>query len=1347
MFPVETGEPGEIYVGGAGVAIGYLNRPELTGERFVPDPFSAGGKRLYRSGDLARRLPDGGLEFLGRVDDQVKIRGYRVELGEISSQLAAHPCIRQVVVLAVDEVSGKRLVAYVVPQPGKTASGNVLKEFLKTRLPEYMIPYTFVMMDELPLTPNGKVDRKALPAPSVERPTEEEFRVPTGTLEQRLCSIWEDILNIKRIGARDNFFILGGHSLLACQVISRVRHEFEVELPATAVFRSPTITELAEEIRKAQADGARLAFPPISRVSRRQPLPTTFGQEQVWFILEIAPGNLAYNAQETVRLAGPLDIEILEGTLTEIVRRHEIYRTTFILVDGKLSQVIHPPWKVSLPVIDLCDLPLAEREQFAEQLIQETIQQSFDISQLPLIRWVVFRLSDQDHIFLHVEHHFVHDGWSFSVFLSELKAIYLAMFNGDPSPLPELPIQFADFASWQRQLVDESWLQVQLDYWRSQLRDSPALLQLPSDRPRPRVKSFRGGWHRSLLDDGLYARLKELSLDQGVTLFMALLAVFKVLLYRYSGQVDFLVGAGLANRRLRETEYLIGMIVNEVVLRADLSGDPTFSELLARVKEVTLGAYANQDYPFARLVEALHPNRDLSYNPLFQVVFSFHDAPVPEIRMAGLTGEIDYIANDSAKFDLNVIIIPRAEQLAGQEAIELPKETTIIWEYDADLFDLATIERMAGHYQVLLNAFAHDPHLHISTAPILTEPEQHQIMVAWNDMRIAYPRQSCIHQLFEEQVARTPHSVALTFSGRQMEYHELNERANQLAHYLRSLGIGPDVPVGICLPRSMEMVVGMLAILKAGGAYVALDPAYPRQRLSWMLQDTQSPLILTAKELSPIFVDFEGQVICLDTDWPLIAQQDVGNPLNQTSPDNLAYLIYTSGSSGKPKGVLIPHRGVVRLVCEAQYAHLGPGEVFLQFAPVSFDASTFEIWGCLLNGSRLAIFPAEAPSLEELGRVIRDERVTTLWLTAGLFNQVIDWFPQALKGLSQLLVGGEALSILHVEKALAELEGCSLINGYGPTESTTFTCCYPVPPKGKLLSSVPIGKPITGTRVYILDQRMNPVPVGVPGELFIGGDGLARGYLNLPDLTREMFVSDPFSENLQDRLYKTGDLVRYLPDGNIEFLGRMDDQVKVRGFRVEPGEIETVMLGHPSVKQVAVLLRGDPSHDRQLVAYVVIQDAAKCETAELVAYIRQRIPEYMIPSTFMFLDHLPLTPNGKVDRKALLAKELLQSTEEGDPVGPRSPIEEKLAAIWHEVLGISQLSIHDNFFDLGGHSLKAMLAIFRTRAVFQVELPVSDLFQWPTIASLARRIEALQMIELKSDDSGDPMDHWEEGTV
>jgi amino acid adenylation domain-containing protein len=1313
LAPTPIGAVGSLYIGGAGLARGYRNLPAITADRFIPDSFSREpGARLYRTGDLARYQSDGSIEFLGRGDFQVKLRGFRIELEEIEALLNQHYSIKQAIVTVVgDDINTLGLAAYVVFD-GSELTISELRQYLREKLPEYMVPAAWVVLESLPLTPNGKVNRRALPVPTRTQVEGAGIAARTPT-EEMLVGIWREALRLEQVGIDDNFFELGGHSLLATQLISRVRKAFAIELPLRALFENPTVMGLARCVDAEMRAGRQsISAPPIAPVVRNGRLPMSFAQQRLWFLDQLAPGASFYNIPAAVRLQGRLDVAAFERSLNEVVRRHEALRTRFVSEEGQPAQSIVPPLPLALPVIDLQEFPQEAREARARLMAAEEAQRPFDLAEGPLLRATLLRLGEEDHVALLTMSHIVSDGWSIGVLMREVAALYEAYSQGRQSPLEELPIQYADYAAWQREWLSGEALETQLAYWKRQLACLPAL-NLPTDHPRPDAQSYLGASQVVALPQPLTEQLKALSQRQGVTLFMTLLAAFQTLLMRYTGQRDVVVGSPIANRGRAEIEGLIGFFVNTLVMRTDLGGDPPFVELLWRVREVALGAYAHQDLPFERLVEELQPERDLSRHPLFQVMMVLQNAPREAVELPGLRLSTLPSESGTTKFDLTLSLAEGEGGLTGS------------LEYSTDLFEAETIRRMLGHYQRLLESVVADPHLRLSELELLAEAEREQLLVEWNRTRSDYPREQSIHELFERQVGLAPEQTAVVFEEEQLSYEELNWRANRIANYLRRLGVRPDTRVGVLMERSVEMVVGMLGVLKAGGAYAPLDPAYPEERLAFMIEEAKVQVMLTQERLLRVLPECQCQAVCLDKEWEEIAKQSDENPVNVAGPDNLAYVIYTSGSTGRPKGVAVTHRNVARLVKETNYARFDPDEVFLQMAPITFDASTFELWGCLLNGARLVVFPPHKPSLAELGQALRRHGVTTLWLTAGLFHQMADDHLESLRGVRQLLAGGDVLSFRHVERVAGELKGCQLINGYGPTESATFACCHPVTPSnGKIGQSVPIGRPIANTSVYVLNGQSQPAPVGAAGELHIGGDGLARGYLERPDLTAERFIPHLFSKEPGERLYRTGDLARYLPDGNLEFLGRLDGQVKLRGYRIELGEIEAALREHPRVREAVALARQDSPGEKRLVAYVLCDPEIAAAITELRSHLKRRLPDYMAPSAFMLLDKLPLTPNGKVDRRALPAPDQDRPDVDAAYVAPRTPAEEVIAGIWSQVLGVERVGVYDNFFELGGHSLLATQVISRVRGAFQVEAALRSLFEGPTVAELAQGVEA-----------------------
>ncbi|WP_304511256.1 non-ribosomal peptide synthetase [Desulfopila sp. IMCC35008] len=1175
---------GEIWVGGSGVARGYLNRPELNGERFRPDPFRP-GERVYRSGDLARYLVDGSLEYLGRMDQQVKIRGYRIEPVEIEARLLEHPAVTGGVVVALDGGGGDyQLVAYTCCRQSVAAAE--LRDWLAEILPAYMIPGRFVFLERIPLTVNGKIDRKALPQPAAG--DDGDVVPPFGEVEEGLAEIFKELLGVVEVSRLSNFFELGGHSLLATRLVSRIRIHFEIELPVQAVFEHPSLAGLAGRIKRSHGFESQM-LPPLEQVDRDQVikryggLPLSFAQQRLWFLDRLVPGNPFYNCPAALRLQGRIKRQQLKKVFHELIRRHETLRTRFLEQDGHPLQQIDSPQPLPLVFHDLSSLEPEERLEQARILAREEAARPFDLSNGFLIRAVLIRLADEDHLLLLTLHHIISDGWSLGVLHREMTLLYQAFAGNRPSPLQDLPVQYIDFAVWQRSWLSGARYSEQLEYWRQQLHHLTEL-ELPTDRPRPKRLSYRGETMKVCLPARLLCSLEEVSSRHGSTLYMTLLAAFMTLLSRFTGQQDIVVGSPIANRNNSAIEDLIGFFVNTLVLRGDLSGDPLFSELLAQVRQTALAAFAHQDIPFEQLVEELQPPRRLNQNPLVQVIFALQNGPAFQGGIPGLEVSAWEEEADSVRFDLEVHLWPEDGDLVGR------------FIYNRDLFDAVTIGRLVNHFHTMLDGIGEKPDTRLSALPMLGREEIKQLKL-WSGRDTSYPAEATLADLFRHQVAEQEGTIALRWQGGYVSYGELARQAEALAADLRKCGVGPDVLVAIAMERSPQMITALLAIVLAGGAYLPLDPAAPAERHAAILEQADIGAVIVDQSLAAMLPKLAvsvfaatptGGIVCTD-----MAYNQEAIPVPATSLD-LAYVSFTSGSSGVPKGVMITQRGVVRLVKGTSYADFSSDHVFLQASPLAFDASTFEIWGALLNGGCLALLPAGRPSLAELGRCICEMGVTSLWLTAGLFHLLVEEGMESLAGVKQLLAGGDILSSRHLKMALQQLPDCRLINGYGPTESTTFTCCHTISENDCRRSSIPIGRPIDNTRVYILDESLQQVPVGVAGQLCIGGDGLARGYLGNAELTAACFIVNPFAnQDHSPRLYLSGDRARFLNDGSIEFLGRLDQQVKIRGFRVEPAEIETQLRTHPLVADALVLPHsagaGDNAGagDKQLSACIV----------------------------------------------------------------------------------------------------------------------------------------------------------------
>ncbi|HYG64433.1 MAG TPA: amino acid adenylation domain-containing protein, partial [Thermoanaerobaculia bacterium] len=1254
-------------------------RPDLTAERFVPDPRAPGARR-YRTGDLARRRPAGALEFLGRRDHQVKVRGLRVEPEEVEAALLACPGVNEAAVVARDGA----LVAYVVGGVGD------IRPTLAARLPAFLVPSAFVPVDTLPRTASGKVDRRALARREVQAAALAEtgaFEPPRTPVEEQVAAIWSEVLGRPRIGAHDDFFALGGHSLLALQVVSRLRAAFGLEVPLRRLFEAPTPAALAREVETALLAGPHPLPPPLVRVPRDREIPLSFSQESLWLLHQLDPASPAYNVPAAVRVSGRLDPAALERTLGEIVRRHEALRTTF--PGGRPVQVIHPLRPMPLPSVDLAGLPPALREAEARRLAGNEALRPFDLARGPLLRAALARLGDEEHLFLLTLHHAVSDEWSMAVLVREVGAIYPALAAGLPSPLPELPIQVADHAVWQREWLRGEVLEERLAWWRERLSGAPPMIELPLDRPRAAARSFRGGRVPLEVPGAAAQGLRQVGRERSASLFMVLLAGFQAWLGRHGAGLDLVIGAPVANRSHPGTEGLIGFLVNTLPLRGSLAGDPGFGELVERARETCLGAFAHQDLPFERLVRELRPARSLAYAPLFQVMLALHNVPTPALDLAGLSFRPLEMDPGTAKFDL---VLELSEGLG-----ETPSILGSL-EYAADLFDRTTAERLAGHLRVLLEAAAADPELPVAALPVLTDVETRQI-ANWSAARAAFPA-ACLHRLFEARAAERPEAVAVG----PMTYADLDRQANRLARRLRTLGVGVETRVALRHERTPGLIAGMLGILKAGGAYVPIDPAWPAERQKLLLEDA-------------------GAALLVDEELLTASQDESAEPLEvPVTQYNLAYVIYTSGSTGRPKGTLVTHGHVSRLLAATQpWFGFGPDDVWTLFHSAAFDFSVWEVWGALAWGGRLVVVPTTtARSAEDLWRLLSMEGVTVL-------NQT----PSAFRPLSRLPVppslrwvifGGEALDVGTVASWLGgpRGEGPRLVNMYGITETTVHVTYRPLSEEDlETPWRSPIGVPIPDLSVHVVDRRGAAVPAGVPGELCVGGAGVARGYVGRPDLTAERFVPDPFSGLPGARLYRSGDLARRLPGGALEFLGRMDRQVKLRGFRIEPAEIEAALTAIQGVREAAVLLRDDLPGGPGLVAYVVSGLDNRIDAGDLLAALRSRLPEHMVPGRFVFLPELPLTPNGKLDRQALPAPEGGRPGLARPYVAPLTPLERVLVGAWEEALGVDRVGVDDGFFDLGGHSLLATQVISWVQETFEVEVPLRALFERPTVAGLA----------------------------
>ncbi|WP_438289018.1 amino acid adenylation domain-containing protein [Burkholderia pseudomallei] len=1329
LRPAPIGVAGELYIGGVQVARGYLNRPELTRERFIDDPFVAGG-RLYKTGDLARWRTDGSLEYLGRNDFQVKIRGFRIELGEIEAQLAKVAGVREVVVLARDSAadtdqnadpnasatansSEKRLVAYYTGDADVVA----LRAQAAQHLPSYMVPSAYVRLDAWPLTPNGKLDRRALPAPADDAYARAEYEAPRGAKEEALAAIWRELLHVERVSRHDNFFELGGHSLLAVQLVSRLRQALSVEVALGTVFDAPVLSALAERL---EAENTAV-LPPIPLAPRDGRIALSLAQQRLWFLTQLEGVSEAYHMSGAVRLDGPLNREVLQRALNRIVMRHEALRTCFVREEGEPIQVIQPRADLTVSYHDLREAE--QTEQRAKDLSQAHASAPFDLSRDLPVRVLLLQLADEAHVVQVVMHHIASDGWSVGVFLQELSALYGSFTAEQGDPLAPLPLQYADYAAWQRRWLASGQLEKQGAFWQTNLSGAPTLLELPTDRPRPPKQSHAGASVEVKLGAALSERVKRLSQRHGVTPYMTLLSSWAAVLSRLSGQEEVVIGSPVAGRNRTEVEALIGFFVNTLALRLDLSSEPTVGELLKRTKAQVLSAQAHQDLPFDQVVERVKPPRSTAHPPLFQVMFDWHNTPARALTMPGLTVSVARTETTTSQYDLVLSMQERNGDIVGH------------LNYATALFDEQTARRYARYWRRLLEGMtAGSANVSVARLPLLDEAEREQVVHEWNATERAYPIRQCIHQLFEAQAARTPNAIAIAIGDERVTYAALNASANRLARHLRALGVVADTRVAVCIERGAPMVIALLAIWKAGGAYVPLDPAYPRERIAYMLRDSAPIAVLTSRasrDLVASHLSDRAPLVVIDAaacPWDALSGDDLDPNDIELNATHLCYVIYTSGSTGQPKGVMIEHRNLVNYTLDAiRWFGLGPGETVLQQNSLNFDLSLEEIVPALSSGATLA----PAVELFGAGGSARGHsaRPTMIHLTAAHWQQLVgEWHragarpAAALEGVRLVNVTGDALSPHKLEQWDAIRPAHTrLINTYGPTE-ITISCSAAYVRHAPGMSRVSIGRPFANSRMYLLDARGEPVPVGVTGELYIGGDGVARGYLNRPELSAERFVDDPFRPG--SRMYKTGDLACRRGDGEIEFVGRNDFQVKVRGFRVELSEVETRLAAVDGVQEIAVLAREDAPGEKRLVAYYT----GAAEMAALRECAARDLPAYMMPAAYVCLPALPLTPNGKLDRNALPPPAHDADSNRGYEA-PQGDIEETLARIWEQLLERERVGRHDNFFDLGGHSLLTVSLIERMRQA-DLHADVAALFTTSTLAELAACTTKLKEILL-----------------
>ena len=1315
------GVPGELYIGGAGVAKSYLNNDRLTDEKFINDPFDTTQQtRLYKTGDLVKYLSDGNVLFLGRVDDQVKIRGYRVELGEIESVIQESGLVKQAVVLGLDDKQGnKRLVAYVV---GEGAfNRDELLDYLKEKLPDYMVPPVVIELANLPLAPNGKVDRKSLPDPDEAERKEEQYTAPRNATEAQLAEIWQNILEEDQVGVHDDFFELGGHSLLAVRLISAIRKAFQAELPISDVFDYPTVAALATrlEVQQSAADTATVLLPAVGVQSRPAQIPLSFSQERLWFIDQLE-GSVQYHIPAVLKLKGKLNAAALNKALGEIVSRHEVLRTTIYQENGQAWQKIE-----ALPenvLIQLDGIEYADNPPALESHIKELISVPFDLSKDLKLRAHLITINPEEYILIVTLHHIASDGWSRSILVGELVELYTAYTTGRRENLPALLVQYADYALWQRSYLEGEVLQSKLSYWKEKLQNvSP--LELPTDHLRPAIQSSRGSLVHFSINQDIAKGLLTLSHEQGVTLYMTLLSAFKVLLYRYSGQEDICVGTPIAGRQQQELEGLIGFFVNTLAIRSQVDGDVSFTELLQAVKVTTLEAYANQEIPFEKVVEAVATERDLSRNPLFQVMFIMRNQPdVPELRLGDVELSRAGHEHTTSLFDLSLYLTETDNGLRGSI------------EYSTDLYTMESMGRMASHLQELFSAIVQQPEEKIGKLSILSASEKEKVQNDFNNTECTYPEEKSLIELFEEQVIKDPNATALVFNEEKLTYEALNVEANKLASYLVRQGVRPGQLIPVCIERSMAMITGILAILKAGGGYVPIDPEYPTDRINFMLEDIGATLVLSSKKCrQKLEATPETRVIEVDgQDEAAIISQSAVNIENARNADGLVYIIYTSGSTGRPKGVSMLQRGMINLLHWQEKQFENKKRHVMQFASLTFDVSFQEIFSTLCFGSTLYLIDeTRRKDMSALLEDIGGYGVTHLFVPYIVLKSLVEFATTqtAVPALpKEIITAGEQLKLTDDIRKLLTGSGVKLVNQYGPTEAHVVSC-YAIEPLSQPLALPPIGKPIDNTRLYVFDSKMQLCPIGIPGELYIGGVQVAKGYHNRPELTKEKFIIDPFSTDPEARLYRTGDLARWLPDGNLEYISRIDDQVKVRGHRIDLGEIESVLQQSGLIDQGVILAREDASGDKRLVGYVVAEK--EFDKQAVIKHLNSKLPEFMVPALWVELEKLPVTQNGKVDKKALPEPDTSENFDSAY-ASPRNYLEAKMAQIWQLFLKVEPIGIHDNFFELGGHSLLAVGLVSLLKRELQVSLTIRDLFINPSVGELSGFILEQEDREIKS---------------
>lgn len=1323
MFnPVPPGIPGELHVAGAGLARGYLRQPALTADKFLPDPFSSEfGGRIYATGDLVRHLADGSLQFLGRLDGQLKLRGFRIELGEVEQALLDLADVREAAAVAHGSGDERRLVAYVTAREGASLDPAALRSSLKDRLPAYMVPAAVVTLEELPRLPSGKIDRRALPAPQPAGPRRGQAEPSTPT-EQRLAAAWAELLPAAPAAQDDDFFDLGGDSLLAVRLASRVLDIFGVELPLAAVFERPSLRALAAYVDQLSGGGPAAHAELIACASREGQLPLSFAQQRLWFLEHFVPGRPYYNLPVPVRLRGPLNVAALRRSLNQLVRRHEVLRASFPDIDGRPVQVFAAELVLELPITDVSHLGEAD----VRALVEEKGSRTFDLARGPVVRAELLRLGEDDHLLLLVVHHIAGDGWSTRVLVREVGFLYKSFSSGAGPLLPEPQLQYFDYACWQRRRLQGDHLDAELNHWKERLKGAPALLDLPTDHARPVMQSYRSGHVPFVIDVETRNALEALGRDEGATLFMTLLTGLFAVLSRHTGQEDIVLGAPVAGRLRKELEELVGFFVNTLPLRCDLSGDPDFRRLLRRVKDSTLDALAHQEIPFEKLVEELESDRDLSRTPLFQAMFAFQQASLPGVAAGGLQLEPVSLEVSPTRCDLTLYLLDTGRELRGS------------FEYVADLFDPERIERLAGHLQRLLAGAVAEPDARLSRLALLDDSEQSWLVDGFNRTAGEYRREAGFMRLFEEQARRTPTAVAVACGAETVTYAELEERVNQLAASLSVRGVGRETVVAVLAERGSFLLTSLLALLRLGAAYLPLDPEAPAPRLATVLDQSRTPLVMASPNLRASLDAALGamrtaapEVLFAGTPAPPRRRQ----PLDRPGPRGLAYVIFTSGSTGVPKGAMVEQGSMLNhLTAKVRELGLGPADCIAQTASQAFDISLWQLLAGLLVGARTQFVSEEAThDPDRLLAAVSHAGITVLEVVPSMLAMILDHLESSgtapsLELLRVLVVTGEPLPPNLCRRWLARYPAIPIVNAYGPTECADDVTHHSISEMAPGEQRTPIGRPLLNTQLYVLQRAGDSVdlcPRGAVGELCVCGDGVGRGYLGDPRRTAISFVPDPFARRPGNRMYRTGDLVRHRSDGTLEHLGRTDHQVKVRGHRVELGEIEAALASCPGIRDAAVVAREDQPGQPRLVAYYVQTEAAATSVEELRGRLQERLPTHMVPAAWVPLASMPLTANGKLDRKALPAAEMRPDLEEVFQA-PATPAEVLIARLWAELLGVERVGANDNFFALGGHSLLAMQLVSRLRRAFRLEVPQAAVFQDQTVAALTRALTAAE---------------------